>query len=396
MPDRETAREAFDAALIADDPETLYQQAPCGYLSLTADGLVVKANQTFLTWTGFARDELEGRRRFSELLNVGGRIYYETHFSPMVQLQGSAREIALDVVRADGSTLPVLVNAVVARDPEGAPRAIRIVVFDATERREYEQELLRARRDAEGSEARALSLARTLQETLIPPRPPDIPGLELSAGYRPAGDGSEVGGDFYDVFQVAEGDWVVVLGDVSGKGVEAAIVTSLIRYSLRGIAVTVRDPSQALSELNAILRAHPTERFCTVLVLRMVRSGATWSMSSVCGGHPAALLWRAGGRPAPVGEPGSLVGAFEETSFTTTRVELAPGDAVVLYTDGLTEARRGDDFFGDALVLERLLTHGPDPATLTRGLLADALAFQDDHAHDDIAVLALRVPDPGR
>jgi phosphoserine phosphatase RsbU/P len=182
MPDRETAREAFDAALIADDPETLYQQAPCGYLSLTADGLVVKANQTFLTWTGFARDELEGRRRFSELLNVGGRIYYETHFSPMVQLQGSAREIALDVVRADGSTLPVLVNAVVARDPEGAPRAIRIVVFDATERREYEQELLRARRDAEGSEARALSLARTLQQTLIPPRPPDIPGLELSAG----------------------------------------------------------------------------------------------------------------------------------------------------------------------------------------------------------------------
>ncbi len=391
MPDRELARRAFDAALLEGDPETLFEQAPCGYLSLSGDGLMVKANQTFLTWTGFTREELEGRRRFSELLNVGGRIYYETHFAPMLQLQGSVREIALEVVRADGSTLSVLVNAVLERDASGAPRAIRVAVFDATERREYEQQLLRARRSAEESEARAVALARTLQQTLIPPRPPDIPGLEIAAGYRPAGDGSEVGGDFYDVFQVAEDDWVVVLGDVSGKGVEAAVVTSLIRYSLRGIAVTDPDPSRALRELNTILLAHPTERFCTVLMLRLVRQGESWRVSVSSGGHPAALLWRAGAAPEPVGAPGSLVGVFDETSFTTVLVELGPGDGLVLYTDGLPEARRGEEFFGDTL-LERLAVHGSHPATLTRGLLEDVVSFQDGVPRDDTAVLGLRVP----
>jgi sigma-B regulation protein RsbU (phosphoserine phosphatase) len=287
----------------------------------------------------------------------------------------------------------VLVNAVLDRDAGGAARTIRVAVFDATERREYERELLRARRDAEDSEARALTLARTLQEVLIPPRPPDIPGLEIAARYRPAGDGSEVGGDFYDVFQVAEGDWVVVLGDVSGKGAEAAVVTSLIRYSLRGIAVAVADPSDALTELNAILLAHPTERFCTVLMLRLVRDGGSWHLAASSGGHPAALVWRAGGRPEPVGDPGFLVGVFDEPAFTTARVGLGPGDAVVLYTDGLSEARRGDAFFGDTVMLERLAAHGSDPAALTRGLLEDALSFQGDDPRDDIAVLALRVPD---
>jgi phosphoserine phosphatase RsbU/P len=391
MSDPAPARPEFEAALLEGDAETLYQQAPCGYLSLGDDGLVSRTNQTFLAWTGFTREELEGRRRFSELLNVGGRIYYETHFSPMLQLQGSVREIALEVVRSDGSVLPVLVNAVLERDEAGTARAIRVAVFDATERRGYEQELLRARRAAEESEARAVALARTLQQTLIPPRPPDVPGLEVGAGYRPAGDGSEVGGDFYDVFQVADDDWVVVLGDVSGKGVEAAVVTSLIRYSLRGIAVTEPDPSRALGELNTILLAHPTERFCTVLMLRLVRHGESWTVSASSGGHPAALLWPAGGAPGPWGVPGSLVGVFAETSFTTVQVELGPGDGLVLFTDGLPEARRGDEFFGDTLAA-RLVAHGSDPDALTRKLLEEVVSFQDGHPRDDTAVLAVRVP----
>jgi sigma-B regulation protein RsbU (phosphoserine phosphatase) len=114
-------------------------------------------------------------------------------------------------------------------------------------------------------------------------------------------------------------------------------------------------------------------------------------MSVSSGGHPAALAWRAGDRPAPVGDSGSLVGAFEETSFTTVDVDLTEGDAVFLYTDGLSEARRGDDHFGDVL-LERLMAHGPEPASLVQGLLEDVLSFQDGDPHDDIAVLALRVP----
>jgi phosphoserine phosphatase RsbU/P len=217
---RQAAQQALDAALLADNAEKLYDEAPCGYLSTTPDGTVVRVNRTFLTWTGLTREELVGVRRFADLLSVGGRIYHETHLAPMLRLQGAVREMALEVVRADGELLPVLLNAVLERGADGEPVVVRVAVFDATERRLYEQELLRARRSAEEAESRALSLARTLQQTLIPPHPPDIPGLELAAAYRPAGDGAEVGGDFYDVFQRADGDWIVVLGDVSGKGVD--------------------------------------------------------------------------------------------------------------------------------------------------------------------------------
>ena len=170
-----SAQEDFQQALLEDDPELLYDRAPCGYLSTTPDGVIVKVNQTLLTWIGLERHELVGRRTFAELLTVGGRIYHETHYAPMLRMQGEARAIALDVRTADGGVLPVLVNAVMERDAEGRPRVVRVVVFDATDRRAYERELLRAKERAEESEARARSLAETLQQTLIPPLPPQVP-----------------------------------------------------------------------------------------------------------------------------------------------------------------------------------------------------------------------------
>ena len=151
------AVEAFTAALLDDDPTALYERAPCGYLSSTPDGTIVKVNQTFLTLTGYQRSDLVGRRTFAELLSPGGRIYHETHYAPMLRMHGTAREIALDIVRADGDRLPVLVNAVLERDVDGAPVVVRTAVFDATDRRRYEQELLLAKERAEASEARATS-----------------------------------------------------------------------------------------------------------------------------------------------------------------------------------------------------------------------------------------------
>src|SRR5689334_16860340 len=132
---REDAHRAFVEALLADDAMRLYDRSPCGYLSTTPDGLIVKVNQTLLTWTGFGREELVGTRRFADLLNAGGRIYHETHYAPMLRLQDHVREIALDIVRADGQPLPVLVNAVLDRDEGGSPVVVRIALFDATERR---------------------------------------------------------------------------------------------------------------------------------------------------------------------------------------------------------------------------------------------------------------------
>ena len=387
----ERALDEFYAALLDDDAEQLYDRAPCGYLSTTPDGLIVKVNQTFLTLTGYERHDLVGRRTFAELLTVGGRIYHETHYGPMLRMQGTARAIAFDVVRSDGRRLPVLVNSVLERGPGEVPAVVRTAIFDATDRREYERELLRATRRAEESEAHARALVRTLQQTLIPPAPPHIPGLDVAAGYRPAGTGEEVGGDFYDVFQVAPGDWVVVVGDVSGKGVEAAVVTALARYTLRAAAVQSSRPSDALDALNDALLRHRTDRFCTVALLRLRRLDKGWTAGVASGGHALPLLTRPGSRPVTVGRPGSLLGLLDTIFLDDTEVVLTPGDALVLYTDGVTEGRRGREWYGEDR-LRVVIENGASATSLTEDLLADVLEFQSDDPRDDIAIVAVRVP----
>jgi serine/threonine-protein kinase RsbW len=137
--------DAVPGALLEESAEDLYENAPCGYLSTLPGGLIVKVNQTFLTWTGHRREDLVGRRRFQDLLTPGGRIYHETHYAPLLEMQGAVREIAVDVVRADGGRLPMLVNSVLRRDEAGRPSLVRTTLFDATDRRRYERELLAAR-----------------------------------------------------------------------------------------------------------------------------------------------------------------------------------------------------------------------------------------------------------
>ena len=135
-------------ALLEEDAQDLYEQAPCGYLSTLPDGTIVKVNQTFLDWIGAPREAIDGRK-FQTLLTVGGRIYYETHYAPLLRMQGFANEIAVEIVRDDGRTLPVLLNSRQRSDADGTPLFNRITVFDATDRRRYERELLLARRKAE-------------------------------------------------------------------------------------------------------------------------------------------------------------------------------------------------------------------------------------------------------
>jgi PAS domain S-box-containing protein len=147
---------AVDAALLEDDVTDLYESAPCGYLSALTDGAIVKVNQTFLTWTGYGRDELTSGARLPHLLTVGGRIFFETHFAPLLQMQGAVREIAFDLVCKDGRVMPILVNAALRRADAGVPAIVRCTVFDATDRRRYERELLVARNEAE-REAKARS-----------------------------------------------------------------------------------------------------------------------------------------------------------------------------------------------------------------------------------------------
>jgi len=384
--------DGFIEALLDDDAETLYERAPCGYLSTTPDGSIIKVNGTFLSLTGYAREDLLGRKRFVDLLTAGGRIYHETHYAPMLRMQGVAREIAFELVTDNGDRLPVLVNAVLERDSSDNPVVIRTAVFDASQRRRYEQELLHEKLRAEDSEARATALARTLQQTLIPPLVPDVPGLEIGAEYRPAGDGSEVGGDFYDIFQAGDDDWVIVIGDVCGKGAEAAVVTALARYTLRAAAVQNPSPARALRLLNDALRRADVDRFCTAAVLRLRRVNAHWQVSSCAAGHPLPLLV-SDGQVTEVGHSGSLVGVMDEVELEETTLSLDAGDALVVYTDGVTEARAPDDaFYGDGRLRDTLAVARGTAADIAEALRADVLAFQHDVARDDIAIVVARVP----
>jgi PAS domain S-box-containing protein len=143
--------------LLDEDPADLYENAPCGYVSTLPDGTVVKVNRTFCAWTGRPASEVLGAR-FQDLLDIGGRVFHETHLMPLLRMQGAVREIALDVLRVDGSVLPCLLNAVEVRDDDGAAVLVRATLFEVTARRRYERELLAAQRAAEASEARARAL----------------------------------------------------------------------------------------------------------------------------------------------------------------------------------------------------------------------------------------------
>ena len=213
------------------DDDAFFDEAPCGFITATPDGVIRRVNRTVTTMSGFSAADLVGHRTFASLLSVSGQIYVETHLSPLLLNDGTVRAVALELVHADGHRIPVLVSATLARIAD-EPVALRIAVLDATERRAYEQELLAARLRAEEFEARARTLVRTLQQTLIPPITPAIEGLELEAVYRPAGSGDEVGGDFYDVFQIGIDDWIIAVGDVEGTGMHAATMTALARYTI--------------------------------------------------------------------------------------------------------------------------------------------------------------------
>jgi phosphoserine phosphatase RsbU/P len=371
-------------------PEELYDDAPCGLLSVRPDDTIVTVNRTFLRWTGHDRAALVGAG-FRELLAPGDRIFYETHYAPLLQMQDEVREIAVTVVCPRGR-LPVLLNAVLVRAADGTPRSIRIAVFLALDRRSYETELVKARQRAEESEVRARLLARTLQDSLLPPALPRVSGLDLGAVYRPAGRGDEVGGDFYDVFSTAPGEWMVVIGDVVGKGVTAATLTSLVRHTVRAVAMSVRHPRTVLAALNDALLEQHAERVCTVALARIRLAAGDPARVTIClGGHPCPLAVRRRGDPVPVGRFGTILGALPAPTLHEATVTLDPGDALLLYTDGVVEGRRDGAFFGERRLSELAGTlRDRDAATMANEVAAAAVGHQHGTPADDIAVVVVR------
>jgi PAS domain S-box-containing protein len=237
-------------------------------------------------------------------------------------------------------------------------------------------------------------IARTLQQSLLPVELPDIPGIESAARFRPTGEGNEVGGDFYDVFETGNRGWAVVMGDVCGKGPDAAAVTALARYTLRAAAMRERLPSRSLYVLNeALLRQRNDRRFCTVAYayLETLDEGARAGIST--GGHPLPLVLRADGSVEPVGAPGTLLGVVRDPDLEDHLVTLRPGDSLVFYTDGVIESRAGSNGVLDERRLAELVATcaGRDPDAIAARIEDAAVMSQGGRPKDDIAVLVLRV-----
>ncbi|MEU7335662.1 SpoIIE family protein phosphatase [Streptomyces sp. NPDC007074] len=387
--------------LLEDSAEDLYEHAPCGYLSTLLDGRIAKVNATLLDWLGYERGDLVGRMAFSDLLTVGGRLYHETHFAPLLRMQGEISGVALELKAADGTRLPVMVTSTVKTGSDGQPLLIRTTLFDARDRRAYETELLRARHEADRERDRLKLLNTTLQKTLLPPALANVPGLDVSAHYHIASV-DEVGGDFYDLFPLAAGTWGMFLGDVCGKGAPAAAITSLARYTLRAAAVYNPDPAAVLANLNTVLNheySGTDPRFCTVIFGLLTpdtdRGGFRVTLAS--GGHPPALLMRADGTADYLPTPGGqLIGVLPDAHISTTSVHLAPGDTLLLHTDGLTEAHTtvasGDDRYGDDALLDFGRSLAPSTASDTIDAVRALLAAFGTGVDDDTAVLAIHVP----
>jgi PAS domain S-box-containing protein len=237
-------------------------------------------------------------------------------------------------------------------------------------------------------------IAETLQRSLMPERLPDIPGIELAARYRAAGEGNEVGGDFYDIYRSGESCWGVAIGDVRGKGPRAAVVTGLARYTLRTASLTDTLPSHVLGVLNEAMVLQPEgDRFCTVAYasLEPVVDGKV-RMTIGVGGHPLPFLLHRDGSVETAGTPGTLIGFVPDPEVVDETLELEPGDSLVFYTDGVSEARSEDELFGEERLVDLLRgCGGLAAAEIAERIESSVLAFREGPGSDDIAVLVLKV-----
>ncbi len=236
-------------------------------------------------------------------------------------------------------------------------------------------------------------VARTLQRSLLPDALPEVPGVQLASAYHPVGEGAEVGGDFYDVFQVPSGCWLVV-GDVCGKGTEAAAVTALVRHSIRALALHRDSPADVLRSVNETMLSHELSwRFATAILARLELSGGGPVRATIASaGHPPPVLLGADGRACCPDVSGALLGVLPEARSHDVLVTLEPGASVVLYTDGLTDAGAPLGAIGSEELCGHLARGGPaEPSVLVKRLEELAGAHSRGRLRDDIAIVAARV-----
>jgi serine phosphatase RsbU (regulator of sigma subunit) len=235
-------------------------------------------------------------------------------------------------------------------------------------------------------------VAEALQRSLLPPALPQVKGIDFGAEYVPTGEGVDVGGDFYDVVGLDDGRWLVVVGDVSGKGVHAATVTGLVREVTRTLVRDGRPLPEALARLNETLVERGSGRFCTLALAAVTpRMNGQLDVSLYLAGHDRPVLLHTDGRTSLVGESGTALGLLKKVSSPQAKVSLAPGETLVFYTDGVTERRRGPELYGvERLRLEASSLAGYPADVVAARLRAATLNFSLEAPRDDIAIFALR------
>ncbi|MER5705941.1 GAF domain-containing SpoIIE family protein phosphatase [Micromonospora sp. NPDC002296] len=276
--------------------------------------------------------------------------------------------------------------------------ALRILARSVTSEIALRQALHDARTAGDASSA----LARTLQDSLLPPRMPIAPGMDVAAVHLPADTtgvaGADVVGDFYDLFRTRGKAWCAVMGDVCGKGIDAAKVTALARYTIRAEATQHARPSLVLHRLHeAMLEQKTSDRFLTAALATFRPSGDGISGHYASAGHPPALIRRANGTVEPLDAAGILLSPLMRLGrehLKETAFHLNPGDALLLYTDGITEARdcgQGPMFGEDRLAQSLAATHGAGATDTLARLSKDAAGYAGGHAVDDTALMLLHV-----
>jgi len=239
-----------------------------------------------------------------------------------------------------------------------------------------------------------LSTVNALQASLLPTALPTIRGVQLAARYHSASTGLSVGGDFYDAYMLPSGTFALAIGDVCGKGAEAATVTGMTRDLLRVLLQDGASPAAALHRLNRALIDHPTaSRFCTVALATAARSGDELKMQLCLAGHPEPVLLHPDGSSELVGTPGDLLGVLpdDEMALAEIEVSLEPGESLVFYTDGVTERRDETKMFGQYGVRDSLeRVGGADAQVIADTLDEAARSFVDTELRDDVAILVVR------
>lgn len=389
------------AAFEGATPETLsaylgqlFEHAPVGILLTDANGIVQAANPC----TGAVLGWLPRHAVGTALDAMFAGDDAETAAGLLRETMRTGAPSGATLTRTGPDGTPQHLELTVAPiDPEHWELGVFVLLRDESERIQALEAAERARRSAEADAERYAELARTLQESLLPPDLPRIGGVEVGARYHPAGDGSEIGGDFYDIFPVGDDDWFVVMGDICGKGAGAARLTALTRYSLRAAAVRRPAVAQNLAEVNAALlrqyeadRERGEHRFATATVVRFRLEDDGIAVVAGSGGHPPPLIVRAGGTVDELACRGPLLGVFEDATFVTGRTRLDEGDVLLLYTDGVIEARRDREDYGEDRLRDLLSTCAGRPAQSVASLVEEAvLTYQGGVARDDIAIFAI-------